>query len=390
MKKILLIEDEEPIRRVLIRILEEENKDYEITECEDGKLGFDRLKKEDFDLVLCDIKMPKMDGVEVLQKARESSVNVPFIMLTGHGNVSTAVEAMKLGAHDFISKPPDLNRLLTAVRNALQIKNLVLENKNLKKRIAKKYEIVGDSLQIDEIHNLIDKVAPTDARVLITGENGTGKELVAHHLHQKSNRSGSPFVEVNCAAIPSELIESELFGHIKGAFTSAIKDRPGKFEIANGGTLFLDEVADMSLAAQAKVLRALQENRIQRVGGDKEIKVDVRVIAATNKQLIKEIEEGKFREDLYHRLAVILIKVPPLKERKNDIPLLVDYFVQNLRAEQGLDPKTFSKSAIERLMDYPWTGNIRELRNVVERLLILGSDPVTVDDIQQFASKSKL
>ena len=390
MKKILLIEDEEPIRRVLIRILEEENKDYEITECEDGKLGFDRLKKEDFDLVLCDIKMPKMDGVEVLQKARESSVNVPFIMLTGHGNVSTAVEAMKLGAHDFISKPPDLNRLLTAVRNALQIKNLVLENKNLKKRIAKKYEIVGDSLQIDEIHNLIDKVAPTDARVLITGENGTGKELVAHHLHQKSNRSGSPFVEVNCAAIPSELIESELFGHIKGAFTSAIKDRPGKFEIANGGTLFLDEVADMSLAAQAKVLRALQENRIQRVGGDKDIKVDVRVIAATNKQLIKEIEEGKFREDLYHRLAVILIKVPPLKERKNDIPLLVDYFVQNLRAEQGLDPKTFSNSAIERLMDYPWTGNIRELRNVVERLLILGSDPVTVDDIQQFASKSKL
>ena len=390
MKKILLIEDEEPIRRVLIRILEEENKDYEITECEDGKLGLNRLKKEDFDLVLCDIKMPKMDGVEVLQKARESSVNVPFIMLTGHGNVSTAVEAMKLGAHDFISKPPDLNRLLTAVRNALQIKNLVLENKNLKKRIAKKYEIVGDSLQIDQIHNLIDKVAPTDARVLITGENGTGKELVAHHLHQKSNRSGSPFVEVNCAAIPSELIESELFGHIKGAFTSAIKDRPGKFEIANGGTLFLDEVADMSLAAQAKVLRALQENRIQRVGGDKDIKVDVRVIAATNKQLIKEIEEGKFREDLYHRLAVILIKVPPLKERKNDIPLLVDYFVQNLRAEQGLDPKTFSNSAIERLMDYPWTGNIRELRNVVERLLILGSDPVTVHDIQQFASKSKL
>ena len=390
MKKILLIEDEEPIRRVLIRILEEENKDYEITECEDGKLGLNRLKKEDFDLVMCDIKMPKMDGVEVLQKARESSVNVPFIMLTGHGNVSTAVEAMKLGAHDFISKPPDLNRLLTAVRNALQIKNLVLENKNLKKRIAKKYEIVGDSPQIDEIHNLIDKVAPTDARVLITGENGTGKELVAHHLHQKSNRSGSPFVEVNCAAIPSELIESELFGHIKGAFTSAIKDRPGKFEIANGGTLFLDEVADMSLAAQAKVLRALQENRIQRVGGDKDIKVDVRVIAATNKQLIKEIEEGKFREDLYHRLAVILIKVPPLKERKNDIPLLVDYFVQNLRAEQGLDSKTFSNSAIERLMDYPWTGNIRELRNVVERLLILGSDPVTVHDIQQFASKSKL
>jgi len=389
MKKILLIEDEEPIRRVLIRILEEENKDYEITQCEDGKSGLNTLKKEDFDLVLCDIKMPKMDGVEVLQKAREISVKVPFIMLTGHGNVSTAVEAMKLGAHDFISKPPDLNRLLTAVRNALQIKNLVYENKNLKKRIAKKYEIIGDSEQINEIHNLIDKVAPTDARVLITGENGTGKELVAHHLHQKSKRSGSPFVEVNCAAIPSELIESELFGHIKGSFTSAIKDRTGKFEIANGGTLFLDEVADMSLAAQAKVLRALQENIIQRVGGDKDIKIDVRVIAATNKELTKEIEEGKFREDLYHRLAVILIKVPTLKERKNDIPLLVDYFTQNLRAEQGLDPKIFSKSAIDRLMNYPWTGNIRELRNVVERLMILGSDPVTVDDIQQFAAKSK-
>tara|TARA_B100001173_G_C16019185_1_gene561204 strand:- start:1517 stop:2689 length:1173 start_codon:yes stop_codon:yes gene_type:complete len=390
MKKILLIEDEEPIRRVLIRILEEENKDYEITQCEDGKLGLNSLKKENFDLVLCDIKMPKMDGIEVLQKARENSINVPFIMLTGHGNVSTAVEAMKLGAHDFISKPPDLNRLLTAVRNALQIKNLVLENKNLKKQIEKKHLIIGASDQINEIHNLIEKVAPTDARVLITGENGTGKELVAHHLHQKSNRSGSPFVEVNCAAIPSELIESELFGHIKGAFTSAIKDRPGKFEIASGGTLFLDEVADMSLAAQAKVLRALQENRIQRVGGEKDIKVDVRVIAATNKKLIREIEEGKFREDLYHRLAVILIKVPPLKERKNDIPLLVDYFTENLISEQGLDPKTFSKSAIDRLMYYPWTGNIRELKNVIERLMILGSNPVSAEDIEQFAAKPKL
>lgn len=390
MKKILLIEDEEPIRRVLIRILEEESKAYEITQCEDGKSGLTTLNKEDFDLVLCDIKMPKMDGVEVLQKARENGINVPFIMLTGHGNVSTAVEAMKSGAHDFISKPPDLNRLLTAVRNALQIKNLVLENKNLKKRIAKKYEMIGASDQINEIHNLIEKVAPTEARVLITGENGTGKELVAHHLHQKSNRSASPFVEVNCAAIPSELIESELFGHIKGAFTSAIKDRPGKFEIANGGTLFLDEVADMSLAAQAKVLRALQENRIQRVGGEKDIKVDVRVIAATNKQLSKEIEEGKFREDLYHRLAVILIKVPSLKERKKDIPLLVDHFTENLIAEQGLDPKTFSKGAINQLMDYPWTGNIRELKNVVERLMILGSNPVTAEDIQQFAAKPKL
>ena len=390
MKKILLIEDEEPIRRVLIRILEEENKDYEITQCEDGKSGLTTLKKEDFDLVLCDIKMPKMDGVEVLQIARENGINVPFIMLTGHGNVSTAVEAMKSGAYDFISKPPDLNRLLTAVRNALQIKNLVLENKNLKKRIAKKYEMIGASDQINEIHNLVEKVARTEARVLITGENGTGKELVAHHLHQKSNRSVSPFVEVNCAAIPSDLIESELFGHTKGAFTSAIKDRPGKFEIANGGTLFLDEVADMSLTAQAKVLRALQENRIQRVGGEKDIKVDVRVIAATNKDLDKEIEEGNFREDLYHRLAVILIKVPSLKERKKDIPLLVDYFTENLIAEQGLDPKTFSKSAIDRLMDYPWTGNIRELKNVIERLMILGSNPVTVDDIEQFAAKPKL
>ena len=389
MKKILLIEDEEPIRRVLIRILEEENKDYLITECEDGKLGFNALNKEDFDLVLCDIKMPKMDGVEVLQKTRENGINVPFIMLTGHGNVSTAVEAMKSGAYDFISKPPDLNRLLTAVRNALQIKNLVLENKSLKKRIAKKYEMIGDSDKIEEIHKLIEKVSRTGARVLITGENGTGKELVAHHLHQKSNRSGSPFVEVNCAAIPAELIESELFGHIKGAFTSAIKDRPGKFEIANGGTLFLDEVADMSLAAQAKVLRALQENKIQRVGGEKDIKVDVRIIAATNKNLIKEIEEGKFREDLYHRLAVILIEVPPLKERKNDIPLLVDYFVKNLIVEQGLESKSFSKGAIDQLKDYPWTGNIRELKNVVERLMILGANPVTEFDIQRFASKLK-
>ena len=389
MKKILLIEDEEPIRRVLIRILEEENKDYLITECEDGKLGLNTLNKEDFDLVLCDIKMPKMDGVEVLQKARENGINVPFIMLTGHGNVSTAVESMKSGAYDFISKPPDLNRLLTAVRNALQIKNLVFENKSLKKRIAKKHQMIGVSAQIGEIHSLIEKVAPTDARVLITGENGTGKELVAHHLHQKSNRSESPFVEVNCAAIPAELIESELFGHIKGAFTSAIKNRPGKFEIANGGTLFLDEVADMSLAAQAKVLRALQENRIQRVGGEKDIKVDVRVIAATNKNLNKEIDEGKFREDLYHRLAVILIEVPSLKERKKDIPLLVDYFIKNLTAEQGLDPKSFSKGAIDQLMNYPWTGNIRELKNVVERLMILGSNPVTEYDIQQFASKPK-
>ena len=389
MKKILLIEDEEPIRRVLSKILTEENKGYQIIESEDGKDGFLKLIKEDYDLVLCDIKMPKMDGVEVLQKVRENGVNIPFIMLTGHGNISTAVEAMKAGAYDFISKPPDLNRLLTAVRNALETKNLVAENIKLKKRIAKKYNIIGESEAIDQIHIMIDKVAPTDARVLITGKNGTGKELVAHHLHEKSKRSGASFVEVNCAAIPSELIESELFGHMKGAFTSAIKDRPGKFEIANGGTLFLDEVADMSLAAQAKVLRALQENKINRVGSEKEIKVNVRVIAATNKDLSREIDNGKFREDLYHRLAVILIKVPPLSDRKTDIPLLVEYFSENLAADQGVDQKPFSKDALQKLMDYPWTGNIRELRNVVERLMILGSNPITINDIEQFASKSK-
>ena len=389
MRKILLIEDEEPIRRVLSKILTEENKGYEITESEDGKDGFLKLTKEDYDLVLCDIKMPKMDGVEVLQNVREKGINIPFIMLTGHGNISTAVEAMKAGAFDFISKPPDLNRLLTSVRNALEIKNLVSENTKLKKRIEKKYKIIGESEAINKIHIMVEKVAPTDARVLITGNNGTGKELVAHYLHKKSKRSSESFVEVNCAAIPSELIESELFGHMKGAFTSAIKDRPGKFEIANGGTLFLDEVADMSLAAQAKVLRALQENRINRVGSEKEIKVNVRVIAATNKNLLKEIEDGKFREDLYHRLAVILIKVPPLSDRKKDIPLLVEYFVETLSADQGVDKKIFSEDALQKLMDYPWTGNVRELRNVVERLMILGSNPISVIDIEQFASKSK-
>ena len=389
MKKILLIEDEEPIRRVLLRILTDENKSYQISESEDGKEGYLKLTKDDFDLVLCDIKMPKMDGIEVLQKVRENGINIPFIMLTGHGNISTAVEAMKAGAYDFILKPPDLNRLLTAVRNALETKNLFTENVKLKKRIAKKYNIIGKSEAINEIHKMIEKVAPTEARVLITGKNGTGKELVAHHLHQKSNRSEGSFVEVNCAAIPSDLIESELFGHIKGAFTSAIKDRPGKFETANAGTLFLDEVTDMSLAAQAKVLRALQENKISRVGSEKEINVDVRVIAATNKDLLKEIENGKFREDLYHRLAVILVKVPPLSKRKNDIPLLVDYFSENLASDQGVDPKPFSEDALQKLIDYPWTGNVRELRNVVERLMILGSNPVTAKDIDQFASKPK-
>jgi len=387
MKKILIIEDEEPIRRVLVRILSEESEDYQISEEEDGKLGLNRLLKEEFDLVLCDIKMPKMDGIEVLQKAREKEILVPFILLTGHGNVAIAVEAMKLGAYDFILKPPDLNRLLNAVRHALETKELVTENKILKKKIAKKYTIIGESKEIDEIHNLIEKVAPTEARVLITGGNGTGKELVAHQLHQKSARNSAPFVEVNCAAIPSDLIESELFGHVKGAFTSAVKDRAGKFEIANGGTIFLDEVADMSLAAQAKVLRALQESKIQRVGGEKDIKVDVRIISATNKDLSKEIAEGKFREDLYHRLAVILIKVPLLSERKTDIPLLVEHFRHTLSKEQGIEEKSFSKDAVKMLMDYPWTGNIRELRNVVERLMILGENPITGNDIKQFASK---
>lgn len=387
MTNILLIEDEEPIRRVMVKILVEENKTYSVTEAINGKEGFEALCKKGFDLVLCDIKMPKMDGIEVLQQARKKSIQVPFIMLTGHGNVETAVEAMKLGAYDFIPKPPDLNRLLTAVRNALQVKTLVGENKALKRKVAKKYEMIGESDSLLEIHALIDKVAPTEARILITGENGTGKELVAHQLHEKSHRSKAPFVEVNCAAIPSELIESELFGHLKGAFTSAIKDRPGKFEAANGGTLFLDEIADMSLAAQAKVLRALQENKVQRVGSDKDISVEVRVIAATNKNLKEEIDEGRFREDLFHRLAVILIEVPALSERIEDIPLLANHFMKQLAAEQRMEIKAFSTAAIKELQNYPWSGNIRELRNVVERLLILGSNPVSVDDIKQFAPK---
>lgn len=387
MANILLIEDEEPIRRVMVKILVEENKTYSVTEATNGKEGFETLSKKSFDLVLCDIKMPKMDGIEVLQHTRKKGIQIPFIMLTGHGNVETAVEAMKLGAYDFIPKPPDLNRLLTAVRNALQVKTLVGENKALKRKVAKKYEMIGESDSLLEIQALIDKVAPTEARVLITGENGTGKELVAHQLHEKSQRSKAPFVEVNCAAIPSELIESELFGYLKGAFTSAIKDRPGKFEAANGGTLFLDEIADMSLAAQAKVLRALQENKVQRVGSDKDISVEVRVIAATNKNLKEEIDEGRFREDLFHRLAVILIEAPALSERIEDIPLLANHFMKQLAAEQRMEIKAFSTTAIKELQNYPWSGNVRELRNVVERLLILGSNPISVDDIKQFAPK---
>lgn len=387
MNQILLIEDEEPIRRVMVKILAEEDASYEVTEAENGEAGLNALKKKNFDLVLCDIKMPKMDGIEVLQEANSLDLNVPFIMLTGHGNIETAVGAMKLGAYDFIPKPPDLNRLLTAVRHGIENKTLRKENSKLKKKVAQKYTIVGESAEVQRMKAMISKVAPTDARVLITGENGTGKELVAHQLHQLSERSKASFIEVNCAAIPSELIESELFGHVKGAFTSAVKDRSGKFEAADQGTLFLDEIADMSLAAQAKVLRALQEKKIQRVGNEKDITVDVRVIAATNKDLIEEIKEGRFREDLYHRLAVIIISVPPLEERKEDIPLLVSYFTELLAKEQGLEQKTFSDEALKKLSSYPWTGNIRELRNVVERLLILGDNPISAENITQFAPK---
>lgn len=387
MIKILIIEDEEPIRRVLVRILTDEDKAYEVEEAADGKEGLALLGKHNFDLVLCDIKMPKMDGIEVLQSANARKIGIPFIMLTGHGNVETAVEAMKLGAYDFISKPPDLNRLLTAVSHALENKSLRSENKKLKRKVAQKYDIVGESEAISEVIQMIAKVAMTDARVLITGQNGTGKELVAHQLHQQSDRNTENFIEVNCAAIPSELIESELFGHVKGAFTSAVKDRSGKFEAANKGTLFLDEIADMSLAAQAKVLRALQERKIQRVGNEKDIAVDVRVIAATNKDLKTEIEEGRFREDLYHRLAVIMIHVPALGDRKEDIPILTEHFVDLLSKEQGLERKTFSKEALEKLNNYPWTGNVRELRNVIERLMILGDNPVSAENIVQFAPK---
>lgn len=387
MPKILVIEDEAAIRRVLVKILSEESDTYEVTEAEDGLLGIEAIKKEDYDLVLCDIKMPKMDGVEVLEAVKKIKPEIPIVMISGHGDLDTAVNTMRLGAFDYISKPPDLNRLLNTVRIALDRKELVVENKMLKKKVSKNYEMVGESQAIEQIKDMIDKVAQTDARVLITGPNGTGKELVAHWLHQKSERSNGPLIEVNCAAIPAELIESELFGHVKGAFTSAVKDRAGKFEAANGGTIFLDEIGDMSLSAQAKVLRALQENKIQRVGNDKDIKVDVRVVAATNKNLKKEIEEGRFREDLYHRLAVILIKVPALNDRREDIPLLVEYFSNKIAQEQGTIKKSFSSKAVKLLQEYDWTGNIRELRNVVERLIILGGKEVSETDVKMFASK---
>ncbi|WP_111307515.1 sigma-54-dependent transcriptional regulator [Confluentibacter sediminis] len=387
MPKILIIEDEAAIRRVLAKILSEENDTYQVEEAQDGLEGIEKIKNDDYDLILCDIKMPKMDGVEVLEAVKKLKPEIPIVMISGHGDLDTAVNTMRLGAFDYISKPPDLNRLLNTVRNALDRKELVVENKLLKKKVSKNFEMVGESKAIMHIKDIIEKVAQTDARVLITGPNGTGKELVAHWLHDKSERNTGPMIEVNCAAIPSELIESELFGHIKGAFTSAIKDRAGKFEAANGGTIFLDEIGDMSLSAQAKVLRALQESRIQRVGSDKDIKVDVRVVAATNKNLKKEIEEGRFREDLYHRLAVILIQVPPLNDRREDIPMLIDYFANKIATEHGNTKKVFSTSAIKLLQNYDWTGNIRELRNVVERLIILGGNEVSETDVKLFASK---
>ena len=387
MSKILIIEDEAAIRRVLNKIISEENDAYYVEEAEDGLQGIEMIMNADYDLVFCDIKMPKMDGVEVLEKVKKVKPEIPIVMISGHGDLDTAVNTMRLGAFDYISKPPDLNRLLNTVRNALDKKELIVENKRLKKKVSKNYEMIGESPEIAHIKEIIEKVATTDARVLITGPNGTGKELVAHWLHEKSDRSKAPMIEVNCAAIPSELIESELFGHVKGSFTGANKDRAGKFEAATGGTIFLDEIGDMSLSAQAKVLRALQESKISRVGSDRDIKVNVRVVAATNKDLKKEIEAGRFREDLYHRLAVILIMVPALNDRRDDIPLLVAFFTSKIAKEQGIPLKTFSKKALKKLQAYDWTGNIRELRNVVERLIILGEKEVSENDVVLYASK---
>jgi len=387
MAKILIIEDEQAIRNVLSNIISEEDKSYEVDLAENGLEGLEKLTKDSYDLVLCDIKMPKMDGIELLDKAIEIQPDITIVMISGHGDIETAVDCIKKGAFDYISKPPDLNRLLNTVRNGIDRKNLVVQNKVLKKKVSKKYEMVGNSHALAKIHQMIDRVAPTDARVLIMGANGTGKELIAHAIHEKSERSKAPMVEVNCAAIPSELIESELFGHEKGAFTSAIKQRKGKFETADGGTLFLDEVGDMSLKAQAKVLRALQEHKISRVGSDKEIKVNVRVLAATNKDLQKEIKEGNFREDLYHRLGVILIKNPSLDERKDDIPVLTTHFNKQICGEHGIAEKTFSPKALAALQSYTWSGNIREFRNVIERLIILCSDTISKEDVESFAGK---
>jgi two-component system nitrogen regulation response regulator NtrX len=383
MAKILIIDDEKSIRYTLREILEYEK--YQVEEAKDGEEGLEMITKNEYDVVLCDIKMPKMDGLELLAKVAELDKDIEFIMISAHGNIETAVEATKKGAFDFIQKPPDLNRLLLTVRNALDKSNLVTETKVLKKKISKAYDIVGESPAIRRVKDAIEKVAPTEARVLITGGNGTGKELVARGLHEKSHRANAPLIEVNCAAIPSELIESELFGHEKGSFTSAIKQRIGKFEQATGGTLFLDEIGDMSLSAQAKVLRALQESKITRVGGEKEIKVNVRVIAATNKDLRQEIEANRFREDLYHRLGVILIHVPALNERRDDIPLLVDKFLQDIAEDYGSIAKKIEPQALEYLKMLNWTGNIRELRNVIERLVIMSGTEITEEDARIFA-----
>jgi len=388
MAKILIVDDEASIRRTLKDILEFEK--YKVDEAGDGLEALAKLKKDTYDVIIMDIKMPKMDGLEALERVAILAPDTPTVMISGHGNIETAVEAVKKGAFDYIAKPPDLNRLLITIRNAMDKSSLITETKVLKRRVAKSktQEMVGESTGIQKIKDTIEKVGPSEARVLITGPNGTGKELVARWLHAKSNRSSAPIIEVNCAAIPSELIESELFGHEKGAFTSAIKQRIGKFEQANGGTLFLDEIGDMSLSAQAKVLRALQENKITRVGGDKEIKVDVRVVAATNKDLRREIAEKKFREDLYHRLAVIIIEVPPLNERLNDIPLLAEHFIETICNEYGTSPKKITPKALKALQDVNWTGNIRELRNVIERLIILSDKEITEQDVLDFVKPS--
>ncbi len=382
MPDILIIDDEKAIRKTLTEILSFEG--YKIDEAADGEEGLKKFKEKSYDVVLCDIKMPKLDGIEFLQKAAETSPDVPIIMISGHGNIETAVEAVKKGAYDFISKPPDLNRLLITIRNAMERSSLVTETKVLKRKVSRVQEMIGGSAPIQRIKDTIEKVAPTEARILITGENGVGKELVARWVHEKSNRATGPLVEVNCAAIPTELIESELFGHEKGSFTSAVKQRIGKFEQANGGTLFLDEIGDMSLSAQAKVLRALQEGKITRVGADKDINVDVRVIAATNKDLLKEVDEKTFRLDLYHRLSVILIHVPSLNERRDDIPVLVDQFLQDICSDYGIAKKNIDEDAIKLLQEYDWTGNIRELRNVVERLVILSAKTITGEDVNSY------
>ena len=382
MPKILIVDDERSIRSTLKEILEYEK--YTVEEAKDGEEGLKMILENDYDVVLCDIKMPKIDGMEVLEKVYSSGKDIPFIMISAHGSIETAVDATRKGAYDFITKPPDLNRLLVSVRNAMDRSSLVTETKTLKKKVNKSYQIIGKSKEIEHIHKTIDKVAPTDARVMITGPNGSGKELVARAIHTKSKRANEQLVEVNCAAIPSELIESELFGHEKGSFTSAIKQRIGKFEQASGGTLFLDEIGDMSLSAQAKVLRALQENTITRVGGEKEIKVDVRIVAATNKNLTKEIAEGRFREDLFHRINVIPIEVPALNQRADDIPLLITHFLTLIADDYGTSPKKIDQKAIDELKSLPWTGNIRELKNVVERLVIMSDKTITLDDVKMY------